>query len=335
LDLLAVALAAALLLAAGRTARAQDSPREAARWHYAQGLKLAGENGYEAALDEFSRAYQLSPQFAVLYNIGQCQVALGRRQEALEVLSRYLREGEERVPPERRLLVEAQIAQLRALLAEAASGRDAAVDPRQAAYEHTLRGLELAGRNAYRPALHELEQAYAIDADPALLFNIGQCHVALGHLTDGIQALSRYLREGQDRVPPARRDLVQVQVAMLEARLAELTVTVDHPEVVVTVDGRVAGRTPLAEPIRLAPGTHTVAVGMDGMLPATQTITLAEAERRTLAIKLPRQVPLVTGSAAASASAARAAKAAAIEAATAGAGRSRARGTGIPADGRN
>jgi hypothetical protein len=326
-------LAAALLAGWARSAGAQENPREAARWHYARGLKLAGENGYEAALEEFTSAYELSPQFAVLYNIGQCQVALGRPSEAIDALSRYLHDGEDHVPPERRRLVEAQIAALRSRLSGTAPGWVRDVDPREAARERYVHGLELVGRRAYRAALKELNQAYAISPDPAVLFNIGQCHVALGEVSEGIEALSRYLREGQDHVPPGRRDVVEVQIALLESRMAELTVVVDRPEVVVTVDGREVGRTPLAEPVRLAAGTHSVSVALEGTLPTTQTLTLGEAERKTLAIKLPRLVPRVAGPVAASAAAARAASAAAVGAGTAGP-RVPAGGTSIPADDR-
>jgi hypothetical protein len=324
-------LAVALLLGLARSAGAQENPREAARWHYARGLKLAGENGYEAALQEFTRAYELSPQFAVLYNIAQCQVALGRPWEAVATLTRYLREGEDHVPPDRRQLVTAQLAELRSRLSGTAPGGDRALDPRQAAHEHYLHGLELVGRNSYRAALAELGQAYAINADPAVLFNIGQCHVALGHLVEGIGALSRYLREGQD-IPPGRRDVVEVQIALLESRLAELTVVVDRPEVVVTVDGKEVGRTPLAEPIRLGPGTHEVSLGLEGTLPSTQSVILGEAERKTLVIRLPRPVPLVAGPAAASAAAARAATGAAISGGAAAGARRRAGEISAPVD---
>ena len=96
-----------------------DDPRGSARAHYARGLELASQNGYEAALREFNEAYAISPQFAVLYNIGQAHVALGHSLEAIEVLSRYLRDGQDRLPPGRREQVQAQIAHLRADLASA------------------------------------------------------------------------------------------------------------------------------------------------------------------------------------------------------------------------
>jgi hypothetical protein len=110
------AIVAALpLLVTARVARADD-PRGDARAHYARGLELGAQNGYEGALREFNEAYAVSPQFAVLYNIGQAHIALGQPAQAIEALSRYLKDGGDRIPAPRRTQVQIQIAVLRSQL---------------------------------------------------------------------------------------------------------------------------------------------------------------------------------------------------------------------------
>jgi tetratricopeptide (TPR) repeat protein len=111
----AAPLAALLALGSAGIGHADD-PRGEARAHYAKGLELAGQNGYEEALREFNAAYDISPQFAVLYNIGQAHIALGHTVEAIEALTRYLRDGGDQISPTRRTLVERQIAGLRSTL---------------------------------------------------------------------------------------------------------------------------------------------------------------------------------------------------------------------------
>jgi tetratricopeptide (TPR) repeat protein len=108
-------LAGLVALGAARIVHADD-PRGDARAHYAKGLELAGQNGYEGALQEFNAAYAISPQFAVLFNIGQAHIALGHTAEAIETLTRYLRDGGDRISPSRRTQVERQIAGLRSTL---------------------------------------------------------------------------------------------------------------------------------------------------------------------------------------------------------------------------
>jgi len=111
----AALLAALLALGAAGIGRADD-PRGEARAHYARGVELAGQNGYEGALREFNAAYAISPQFAVLFNIGQAHIALGHTVEAIEALTHYLRDGGDRISPVRRTQVERQIAGLRSTL---------------------------------------------------------------------------------------------------------------------------------------------------------------------------------------------------------------------------
>jgi len=105
----------ALLLLASlvpRAARSAEDPRAEASAHYARGIELAEQALYATALAQFKAAYDKSPHFAVLYNIGQAQIALGRPVEAIEALSRYLRGGADQVPLSRREQVQAQIALL-------------------------------------------------------------------------------------------------------------------------------------------------------------------------------------------------------------------------------
>lgn len=52
----------------------------------------------------------------VLYNIAMCQRALDRREDSIATFERYLAEGGERVPPERRQEVERHLAEMHAWL---------------------------------------------------------------------------------------------------------------------------------------------------------------------------------------------------------------------------
>ena len=101
-------------------ANAQDAEanRAAAREHYARGVELATQHDYQRALQEFLEAHRLTSHFAVLYNVGQAYIALERPVEAVAALERYLRDGKDQLDPNRSEQVEAQVAALKAELAE-------------------------------------------------------------------------------------------------------------------------------------------------------------------------------------------------------------------------
>jgi len=190
-------------------------------------------------------------------------------------------------------------------------GPAAADETRDSARAHYARGLELAGQQGYEAALQEFNEAYAQSPQFAVLYNIGLAEVALDHTMEAIETFSQYLQEGQGSVPLARRQQVRGLIALLQARLAELSITTDRPNARVTIDGRELGPTPLAKPVRLGPGTHRIAVASEGAPTVIRIVTLTEAEHQTLELQLPAP------SAKAAAEAARAAVAEAVAAAAA------------------
>jgi hypothetical protein len=104
-----------------RGAAAQPQPKPAAREEAAvrfkKGLELFKEGDYRAALIEFRRAYELAPNFAVLYNIGQVYFQLQDYAGALNALDRYLTEGGSQVPAIRRDEVKKDIEKLKSRVA--------------------------------------------------------------------------------------------------------------------------------------------------------------------------------------------------------------------------
>jgi hypothetical protein len=65
----------------------------------------------------------------------------------------------------------------------------------------------------------------------------------------------------------------------LKPAAGRLVVDVDKPGATVQVDGEYRGKTPLSSPVVLSPGTHAVAVLLDGYEPVTRDVTVrADAE---------------------------------------------------------
>lgn len=113
----AAAAAALIGLALSQPAAAEQAPMAEARERFGRGVELYETGDYSAALAEFMRTYELRPHWALLLNIAQCYGNLGRYGEALRYLERYLEEGGDEVPSQRRHEVEAEIERLRSFIA--------------------------------------------------------------------------------------------------------------------------------------------------------------------------------------------------------------------------
>lgn len=78
-----------------------------------RGVQLFKEEDYRAALVEFQRAYELAPDYRLLYNIGGTKYALLDYLGATQAYESYLAQGGSEVPADRRAQVEETLTQLR------------------------------------------------------------------------------------------------------------------------------------------------------------------------------------------------------------------------------
>ena len=76
-----------------------------AKQRFDRGFELYEEGEYPLALIEFNRAYELVPNYKVLYNIGQVCIQLGQYANARRALEEYLTKGGDALPADRRAAV--------------------------------------------------------------------------------------------------------------------------------------------------------------------------------------------------------------------------------------
>jgi hypothetical protein len=101
------------VLAEDKPAKTAESPAQAA---FNKGVELFNAERHEEAVEEFKRAYELKPSWKLKYNIGQCEAALTRYGLAIEAFERYLGEGGDEVPVERRDEVLAELDRMRKMV---------------------------------------------------------------------------------------------------------------------------------------------------------------------------------------------------------------------------
>ena len=96
-----------LLTSSAMAARPADTsnPTDKARASFHHGVQLYNEGSFEAALAEFRRAYQISPNYRLLYNIAQTYFDLHDYVNSSKNLKQYLQEGGNEIAATRRLEV--------------------------------------------------------------------------------------------------------------------------------------------------------------------------------------------------------------------------------------
>jgi tetratricopeptide (TPR) repeat protein len=85
---------------------------DAGRSHFDRGVEYVQDGDLRAALIEFKRAYLASPNYRVLYNLGQVCNELREYTEAQRYFESYLSDGADEIQPARKREVEALLAKL-------------------------------------------------------------------------------------------------------------------------------------------------------------------------------------------------------------------------------
>lgn len=255
--------AAALLFfaLAGGPASADAPPAEPAREaasRYELGIKLYEAGKFEAAVAEFEAAYALRPHHELLYNLGVAQKRLLRLGAARGSFKRFLSEGGERIPSDRRALVEQEIASIVRLAAEV-----------EVRVEGAPAAVEVDGQPAGASPL----------VDPLLVLSGSH--------------LFRATREGHDpaeqrlEVVSGRRytiDLTPKQKPVLKTT-GDLSVVTRPPGAALIIDDRPAGSAPWNG--TLPAGGHRIIADLAGHQQVQQEVLLVAGQSRLVAIELP------------------------------------------------
>jgi tetratricopeptide (TPR) repeat protein len=101
-------------------AAAEDKATDQARQHFQRGVKAYNDGSLDAALAEFRKAYDLRPDYRVLFNIAQVQAERHDYAAALALYIEYLEMGGPNVGAERVELVQEEIRRIYDRVAEIA-----------------------------------------------------------------------------------------------------------------------------------------------------------------------------------------------------------------------
>jgi len=249
----ALALSLCPAVALGQPAPAAPTPAATteARERYQRGVELFDERNYTAAMVEFQRAYELTRNPAVLFNISATHELSGHFVEALDAMHTYERDAPAETVTRRRAEVDAALARLRqrvgtVIIRFEAPGLELRIDGLVRATTEARTGLRVgAGRHRVSlsaPHFQPREEEFDI---------AGGTTVTLS----------------EPLVPEA----------------AYMAVDCNVPGAEIVVDGRVVGTTPTTSPLPVPEGTHHVTVRRPGFTPYETDVNSVGAGARVRA----------------------------------------------------
>jgi hypothetical protein len=229
--------------------------KEDAKRLFESGLKLMKADDFSAAAANFERSAALYPTQTALFNLANCYKALQRYAEALEVLGRLHRDFGDKLKLEIQEAVGQQEAEIRSVVAAlvvkvSPAGAGVVLDGREMSESSLAKPLLLA------PGDHAIE---------ASLPGYRSAHRSV-RLVSGVE----------------RREEI-----VLLSESGYVLVRSEPAGATVVVDGKPKATTPLATPLALTPGSHTVTVRVSGRKEVERKVEIQSGETQVLDLSLP------------------------------------------------
>lgn len=150
------------------------------------------------------------------------------------------------------------------------------------ARERFQEGVKFYDQKKYEAARAAFLQAYALKKHPAVLLNLAQSEVRSGHEADAAKHFSQFLRENTAASPAEKSD-AEGGLIIAKSRTEEVTLSVDQPGAEVFVDGQSEGFAPLAGPVYVMPGSHTLEARKGGKT-VSQTVNATAGTAANLSL---------------------------------------------------
>jgi hypothetical protein len=168
--------------------------------------------------------------------------------------------------------------------APAKASTDALTDQ---ARELHVKGAGLYDQGQYDKAEAAFLAAWALKKHYQIAANLGACEVKLGKYRDAAEHLAFFLREQPQGGNQDERQRTRALFDEVRPKVGAVTIKVDMPGTIVTVDGREVGTAPLPAEVYVEPGRRTIEAVRAGDPGARAVVDVGAGETRevTLALK--------------------------------------------------
>jgi tetratricopeptide (TPR) repeat protein len=147
-------------------------------------------------------------------------------------------------------------------------------------------GIDLYGQGKFEQASIAFEQAYKLKPSYKILWNIAQVENELGHWAAALEAYTKYLAEGTDKIQRDRLDQVAEEIERLNALVGVISVECPVDGAKIKIDNEARGKTPMASTVFVDVGKHEVVVVKAGKQLFSEVIKVAGGQRVTVEVEV-------------------------------------------------
>ena len=159
------------------------------------------------------------------------------------------------------------------------------------ASKHFRSGVTFYKSKDFAAAMVEFKRAYELVPNYTVLYNVGQTARELRDYALALTSYERYLREGDTKIPAARRKEVATSIEELRGKVGKIKVVTNVSGAEITVDDVTVGASPLPESLVVNIGRRKVSATLSGYVPVQRVLEVAGQEETTATLELTKIEP--------------------------------------------
>lgn len=167
-----------------------------------------------------------------------------------------------------------------------AGAPDPNADKKAEARTHFDLGLSHLDREEWQAALAEFQLARQLFPTKGTTKNTAIAMRKVGRYAESLELFETLIRDYKADLSPAERALADREIAELRASVGTIEIRNAPEGASVTIDAVDYGKTPLAGPLRLSAGGHTIRVVKDGFLPFETRVDLVGRQAAVVTAQL-------------------------------------------------
>jgi hypothetical protein len=151
-------------------------------------------------------------------------------------------------------------------------------------------GVELRRNGDDQGALALLLQAYALDHAPRAAGQLGLCEQALGRWADADVYITEALKAETDAWVKKNRRTLEDALVIVKSHIARVEIEGEPEGAEIWVNGVLAGKLPLAAPVRVAAGEVEIELRAPGFAREAKTMRLEAGQYQRIVLRASKQV---------------------------------------------
>lgn len=148
----------------------------------------------------------------------------------------------------------------------------------------------------YAKAAEHFRECYELVSHPDTLFNLAKAELKLGEEVLAARHLRELLTLHRTAATPDMRSFAERQLGELERKLGRLQIVVTPEDAVVLVDGKEVGKSPLADPVYVEPGEHSVVAKKQGFREGSKSASVLKGALANVTLELSSDTQAMPGS---------------------------------------